>query len=110
MTTGAATRPQATSPEEELIPRYSFLERINHWLGALAYTYLLITGLAFWSPYLFWLVIVVGGGTVAPEWHPWFGLLFSSSTLCPFFAWGRAKRITEDKTSLGRSIPDFTSN
>src|SRR5258708_19690008 len=70
MTTGAVTRPQATSPEEELIPRYSFLERINHWLGALAYTYLLITCLPFCSPYLFCLVTFLAGCTLPPLFPP----------------------------------------
>ena len=40
---------------EDMVPRYTFAERANHWIGAFAYIYLLITGLAFWSPYLFWL-------------------------------------------------------
>ena len=110
MTTGAVTRPQATSPDEELIPRYSFVERINHWLEALSYTYLLITGLAFWSPYLFWLVIVVGGGTVAREWHPWIGLLFAASIFRTFYEWRSDMRITDDDRAWGRGIRDYIEN
>ena len=47
------------------IVRYTFGERVNHWIGAFSYTYLLMTGLAFWSPYLYWLAAVVGGGPTA---------------------------------------------
>src|SRR5208283_3041547 len=43
--------------------RYAFHERLIHWMAGLSYLYLLLTGLAFWSPWLFWLAVVVGGGT-----------------------------------------------
>ncbi len=34
-------RPRATDAyDAELIPRYSMFERLNHWFGALTYTYL----------------------------------------------------------------------
>ena len=33
--------------------RYSFHERLAHWLAGVSYVYLLLTGLAFWSPWLF---------------------------------------------------------
>ena len=62
MTTGAVSRPSSASQNEETIVRYTFAERVNHWIGALSYIYLLMTGLAFWSPYLYWLAAVVGGG------------------------------------------------
>ena len=69
MTTDAVSRSSATGHNEEMIPRYTFGERANHWIGALSYTYLLFTGLAFWSPYLFWLAVIVGGGPTARFWH-----------------------------------------
>jgi cytochrome b subunit of formate dehydrogenase len=54
MTTNAISRPRLAheGEDEKTIIRYTFGERVNHWFGALTYTYLLITGLAFWSPYL----------------------------------------------------------
>ena len=61
--------------------RYSFHERLIHWTAAVSYIYLLLSGLAFWSPWLFWIAIVLGGGTVARELHPWFGILFSIAVL-----------------------------
>src|ERR1700689_770731 len=76
MTSNAVSHPTAADHNEELIPRYSMRERANHWIGALTYTFALITGLAFWSPYLYWLAAIVGGGPTARFWHPWFGLLF----------------------------------
>ena len=45
--------------------RYTFHERLTHWVAAGSYIYLLLTGLAFWSPWLFWLAMVFGGGQVS---------------------------------------------
>ncbi len=41
MSTGAVSHSNAADQNEELIPRYTFGERVNHWLGALSYIYLL---------------------------------------------------------------------
>ena len=60
MTTDAVSRSSAAHQDEEKIVRYTLTERVNHWIGALSYIYLLMTGLAFWSPYLYWLAAVVG--------------------------------------------------
>ena len=43
-----------------MIERYPFHERICHWLTGFAYLYCLATGLAFYSPYLFWLAVMLG--------------------------------------------------
>ena len=69
------------------ILRYTFTERIHHWLGALFYIYCLITGLAFWSPYMYWLAALVGGGPTARFWHPWFGLAFTVSMVWMYMMW-----------------------
>jgi hypothetical protein len=36
MTTDAVSRPTAANQDEETIVRYTFGERINHWIGALS--------------------------------------------------------------------------
>ena len=64
---------------EQLIPhghilRYSFKERLNHWVAAGSFIYLMLTGLAFWSPWLFWLATVMGGAELSRMLHPWIGL------------------------------------
>ncbi len=106
MTTNAVSRPSAAHQNEETILRYTFAERINHWIGALSYTYLLVTGLAFWSPYLYWLAAVVGGGPAARFWHPWFGLMFTASLFWTFKEWHRDMRITDADRAWGKAIPD----
>ena len=110
MTTDAVSRSSAANQSEETIVRYTFFERINHWLGAFSYIYLLITGLAFWSPYLYWLAAVVGGGPAARFWHPWFGLLFTLSLSVTFVQWRGDMQITDADRAWGKAIPDYIQN
>lgn len=111
MSTGAVPHSDtAVDPNEELIPRYSLGERVNHWLGALAYIYLLMTGLAFWSPYLYWIAAIVGGGPSARFWHPWFGLIFAASLFWTFKEWHRDMKIGEADRAWAKRIPDYIEN
>jgi formate dehydrogenase subunit gamma len=86
---------RTTDAADDRILRYTLGERINHWIASLSYIYCLITGLAFWSPYLFWLAIIVGGGPTARFWHPWFGLVFTASVLWMYKIW-RSDLLTTD--------------
>jgi len=80
---------------ETQIVRYSMNERIHHWVGSLTYVYCLVTGLAFWSPYLFWLTVLVGGGPAARFWHPWSGVVFAISTMWMYKLWSRDMAVTD---------------
>jgi len=76
------------------ILRYTFRERLVHWLAALSYIYLLLTGLAFWSPWLFWLAVVLGGAPVSRMLHPWIGLVFFAGIIQMFALWASQMSIT----------------
>ena len=67
--------PKRRRMSDEIV-RYTFAERLIHWFGGLTYLYLLMSGLALYSPYLYWMASVLGGGPAARFWHPWIGLLF----------------------------------
>ena len=41
MTTDAVSRSSSANQNEETIVRYTFGERVNHWIGAFSYIYLL---------------------------------------------------------------------
>src|SRR5271156_3794606 len=111
MSTNAVTRTNTTSShDEDTIVRYSFGERANHWFGALSYAYLLITGLAFWSPYMFWMVALVGGGPSARFLHPWFGLLFSASLFWTFKEWHRDMEVDDSDRAWAKAIPEYIQN
>ena len=47
-----------------------------HWLAALTYAYVLLTGLAFYSPHLYWIAAMLGGAPTSRFWHPWVALVF----------------------------------
>jgi formate dehydrogenase subunit gamma len=72
-----------------MIERYSFRERLCHWVTGLAYLYCLSTGLAFYTPYLFWIAIALGGGPTSRFWHPILGLTFLAATLWMHSIWRR---------------------
>lgn len=97
-------------PSQVLVPRYTFAERVNHWIGAFAYIYLLITGLAFWSPYLFWLAAMVGGGPAARFWHPWMGLVFVVSFFWTSKEWHRDMEINDSDRAWAKAMPDYIQN
>jgi formate dehydrogenase subunit gamma len=100
----------AANFDQELITRYSFAERINHWIGALSYIFCLITGLAFWSPYLYWLAAIVGGGPTARFAHPWAGLLFTASYFWTCIEWYRDMQIDADDREWEHEIKSYINN
>ncbi len=92
------------------ILRYTFHERATHWVAALSYIYLLLTGLAFWSPWLFWLAMLLGGGQVSRMVHPWVGLLFTAAILYMAVMWARQMMVTEDDKAWWRSLRFYITN
>src|SRR6202041_1708666 len=110
MTTDTVSRSSAADQNAETIVRYTLGERVNHWIGALSYTYLLVTGLAFWSPYLYWLAAVVGGGPTARFWHPWVGLFFAASYFWMSIQWRRDMEIDADDRAWEHEIKSYINN
>ena len=90
--------------------RYSFNERLMHWVAGVSYVYLLLTGLAFWSPWLFWLAVVLGGGTIARELHPWAGVIFTIAVVWMYTKWGSQMRSTERDREWWRALPHYIRN
>jgi formate dehydrogenase subunit gamma len=95
---------------ENRVHRYSFEERLNHWIGAASYIYCLLTGLAFWSPWLFWLAYAMGGGQIARTLHPWIGLIFCYTTMRMHSYWSLQMHIEERDKEWLNSIGDYIQN
>lgn len=93
-----------------MIRRYSLEERLVHWLAGLAYVYLLLTGLAFYSPRLFWLTALTGGGQSARAWHPWAGVVFALATVWMRRMWSADMRITDADRAWSRSVAHYVRN
>jgi formate dehydrogenase subunit gamma len=90
--------------------RYSFRERLWHWVAGLSYIYLLLTGLAFWSPWLFWLAILLGGAPVSRMLHPWGGLIFSIAVIQMYRMWASEMGITPDDKAWFGAVRHYISN
>ena len=92
------------------IVRYSFRERAVHLVAAAAYLYSLLTGLAFWTPTLYWLTVVLGGGYLSRLLHPWAGLAFTVSVVWMFAFWRRDMRTTADDRAWRQAIRHYIRN
>jgi formate dehydrogenase subunit gamma len=92
------------------ILRYTLSERVHHWLAALTYIYCLITGLAFWSPYMFWLADLVGGGPTARFWHPWFGMAFTLSMFWMYKMWHGDMQTTPADLAWKKAMVHYIRN
>jgi len=100
---------------EQLTPhghvlRYTFPERLNHWVAAGAYLYLVATGLAFWSPWLFWIAVALGGGQTSRMLHPWAGLIFASSLVYMFLKWSKQMKFEPVDKEWWKSLHFYITN
>ncbi|MEA2601313.1 MAG: formate dehydrogenase subunit gamma [Acidobacteriota bacterium] len=101
--------------ESHLLPngrvlRYTFRERLMHWVAGFSYLYLLLTGLAFWSPWLYWLSVVCGGPTTSRELHPWVGVVFTLSVLWMYLIWAPQMHSTARDREWWRSLRYYIRN
>jgi formate dehydrogenase subunit gamma len=92
------------------IERYSLGERVLHWFAAFVYAYPLATGLAFYSPHLYWIAIMLGGGATSRFWHPWIGLLFVAAVVRMFRMWHGDMRITAVDRTWARAMGHYIRN
>ncbi len=93
-----------------MIERYTFKERICHWLTGFSYLYCLATGLAFYTPYLFWLAIVLGGGPTSRFWHPFIGLLFFLAAMWMHRIWRGDVGMTADDRAWFDASSNYVTN
>ena len=90
--------------------RYSVRERFVHAATAVSYVYLLLTGLAFWTPGLYWLAIVLGGGYLSRALHPWAGLVFSAAVAMMYAGWRRDMRTAPEDIAWRRAMLHYVRN
>ena len=103
------------SQPEQIIPhghilRYNLRERLTHWVAGFSYVYLLLTGLAFWSPWCFWIAAVFGGGQVSRMLHPWAGLIFAGAVLYMYGMWAPQMRQTETDKAWWKAVRYYSTN
>ena len=89
------------------ILRYTLGERIVHWVAGVSYVYLLLNGLGLWSPALWWMIVILGGGPLARLMHPWVGLIFVGSVLWMYKMWKDDMRITDGDRAWNKAIGHY---
>lgn len=98
------------SPDHRRIERYTFRERLVHALTGLTYVYLLVTGLAFWTPALYWMAIMLGGGFLSRQIHPWIGVCFALLVARMFVMWHGDMRTTDADRVWRRQLLHYVRN
>jgi formate dehydrogenase subunit gamma len=99
-----------TDLREGQIIRYTLKERMCHWISGVSYVYLLLTGLALFTPYLYWIAFVLGGGPTIRFWHPWVGLLFFCIQLWMHSLWHSDMKVTDQDRQWGKSLEAYVKN
>lgn len=93
------------------VRRYGPWTRANHWLTAACLILLLISGLGFFHPSLYFLTGLFGGGQTARVVHPWIGVVLFASF---FILFCRMVRLNlprrEDGVWLARGKDVLTGN
>src|SRR5215468_257532 len=85
------------------VDRYTLGARINHWITATCLVLLALSGLALFSPSLFFLTGLFGGGQYTRAIHPWIGVVLFFSFAGLFLRFWRANLWkSEDGTWLAR--------
>lgn len=63
--------------ESGQILRYPYATRVNHWIVAISFVLLALSGLALFHPALFWLTNLFGGGPWTRILHPFVGVVWA---------------------------------
>jgi len=103
------------SHPEQIVPhghvlRYTLRERLTHWVAAGSYIYLMGTGLAFWSPWMFWIAVMLGGGQISRMLHPWAGLIFTAAVIYMFTMWSKQMRFEPVDHEWWKSLHFYITN
>src|SRR5579863_8559725 len=100
----------ATAVREDEVIRYTFAERIGHWVNAAAYVYLLGSGLALFTPFLWWIAFVLGGGPTIRFWHPWVGLVYMATIFWMQSEWRKDMEPVPEDKEWEKNIKAYVEN
>lgn len=96
--------------KSRLIERYSPGERVNHWIVAIAFVLLALSGLALFHPAFYWLTNLFGGGPWTRILHPWVGVFMFLLFLVLAIRMGRHNRMTKEDRQWLRQFDDVVNN
>lgn len=109
MSTPSVVREGTIVAPGELV-RYNYGERVCHWVNAATYVFCLLTGLAFYTPYLYWLSFVGGGPASARFLHPWVGLFFFAAVVWMHSLWRKQMLAAPEDRAWEAGIKNYIEN
>ena len=98
------------SNDQNLIVRYTANERTNHWITAISFVVLALSGLALFHPSMFWLTALFGGGQWTRILHPFVGLVMFVSFLILAVRFWHHNYLDRDDVQWLRQIDDVLAN
>jgi formate dehydrogenase subunit gamma len=98
------------SNDPNLIVRYTPNERTNHWITAISFVLLALSGLALFHPSMFWLTALFGGGQWTRILHPFVGVVMFVSFLILAVRFWHHNFLDRDDVQWLRQIDDVLAN
>ncbi|GGH07760.1 formate dehydrogenase subunit gamma [Alsobacter metallidurans] len=99
----------STHDKPVLVDRYAAGARINHWVTAISFILLALSGLAFFTPSLYFLTGLFGGGQLARTLHPWIGVVLFVSFSGLFVRFWKANLWNRDDSAWMSKLPDVVA-
>lgn len=93
-----------------VIVRYSPNDRTNHWITAIMFVLLALSGLALFHPSMFWLTALFGGGQWTRILHPFGGIIMFVSFAFLVLRFWHHNRFEEGDTQWLKQIDDVIAN
>ncbi|PUA18815.1 formate dehydrogenase subunit gamma [Glaciimonas sp. PCH181] len=93
-----------------LILRYTPNERSNHWITAITFVLLALSGLALFHPSMFWLTALFGGGQWTRILHPFVGIVMFLSFLLLVLRFWRHNLFEDGDVQWLKQIDDVIAN
>lgn len=98
-----------TRPDNAIV-RYTLANRVNHWITAICFVLLVLSGLSMFHPMLFFLSGLFGGGQWARAAHPWIGVVLLLSYLGLIVQFWRVNLWNRDDSAWMKSIDAVIAN
>lgn len=92
------------------IVRYTANERTNHWITAISFVLLALSGLALFHPSMFWLTALFGGGQWTRILHPFVGVVMFVSFLILALRFWHHNLLDRSDLQWLRQIDDVLAN
>jgi formate dehydrogenase subunit gamma len=94
----------------DLIVRYTANERTNHWITAISFVLLALSGLAMFHPSMFWMSALFGGGQWTRILHPFIGIVMFVSFMILALRFWRHNYLDADDRQWLRQMNDVLAN